>query len=108
MKKSAYLSSLVLFAVLLFSFSAANSWAGVKLYKMTGEITAIDVEYHTVVIEVPMVGKTFTIGGPLSPDAVLERGGQSADLTDFLVGDQVVVTWTQTDEGHLILSLTKK
>jgi hypothetical protein len=108
MKKSAYISSLVLFTVLLLSFSAANSWAGVKLYKMTGEITAIDLEYRTVVIEVPMVGKTFTVGGALAPEVVLEKGGHSVGLGDFQVGDQVVVTWKHTDEGHLILSLTAK
>jgi hypothetical protein len=87
---------------------ANPSGAGERLYKMTGDITAIDLKYHTVVIEVPMVEKTFTVGGSLAPEVVLQKGGHSVGLADFQVGDQVVVTWEHTNEGHLILSLTAK
>jgi hypothetical protein len=87
--------------------SASISWAAEERYKMTGYITAIDCAYNTVVIEVPMVGKT-TVGGPLASGAVLESRGHSVGLGDFQVGDQVVVTWKHTDKGHLILSLTTR
>jgi hypothetical protein len=50
---------------------------------MAGDITAIDLKYNTVLVEVPLAGKTFTVGGPLSSKAVLERGGQSAALLDY-------------------------
>jgi hypothetical protein len=108
MRKGAYLSTIALFMVLALPCFAANSWAAERIYKMTGYIAAIDRAFNTVVIEVPMAGKTFTVGGPLAPDAKLKRGGHSADLADYLVGDQVVVTWKHTKEGHLILSLTAK
>lgn len=108
MRKGAYLSTIALFMVLALPGSAADSWAAEELYKMTGYITAIDHDYHTVVIEVPMVGKTFTVGGPLAPNAKLERGGHSVHLTDYMAGDQVVVTWKHTPNGHLILSLVAK
>jgi hypothetical protein len=88
--------------------SAANSWAAERLYKMTGYITAIDRPFNTVVIEVTMVGKSFTVGASLAHNAKLERGGHSAHLADYMVGDPVVVTWKHTEEGHLILSLTAK
>jgi hypothetical protein len=50
----------------------------------------------------------FTIGGPLSHDADLTRGGRPAKLEDFTVGDQVTVLWQTLDTGHLILSLKAK
>lgn len=107
MKRAPYAIALAFAVTLSLSF-ATQSMGGEALYKMTGEITAIDLEYRTVVIEVPMVGKTFTVGGPLASGAVLKKGGVSAGLGEFQVGDQAVVTWRSTPEGHLILSLTSK
>ena len=75
---------------------------------MVGDITAIDLKYNTVLVEVPLAGKAFTVGGPLSSKAVLERGGQSAALADFQVGDRVTVKWEGAGEGHVILLLRKK
>ena len=108
MRKKMYLSTIALFMVLALSGSAANSWAAERLYKMTGYITAIDQAHNTVVIEVPMVGKTFTVGGSLVSNATLERRGHSAHLADYMIGDLVVVIWKHTKEGHLLLSLTAK
>jgi hypothetical protein len=34
---------------------------------------AIDLDYKTVVIEVPLGERMFTVGGPLSSKAVLKR-----------------------------------
>jgi hypothetical protein len=104
MIRALYVIALVFGMMVSVSFPT-QSVAGEELYKMTGHITAIDLEYRTVVIEVPMVGKTFTVGGPLASGAVLKRGDVSVDLRDLQVGDQVVVTWRSTPEGHLILSL---
>jgi hypothetical protein len=104
MKRSHFIIVLaIVFSLALFG---AQSWASERIYQMTGDITAIDIEYNTVVIEVPMGGKTFTVGGPLSSRAVLERGGQSAALADFQVGDRVTVKWEAAGQGHLILSLS--
>ena len=108
MRRYGPLFAVVLVAVFFLALLPPHALSGEDAYKMTGEITAIDLKYHTVVIEVQMVGKTFTVGGPRSPEVVLEKGGHSVGLGDFQVGDQVVVTWTHTDEGHLILSLTAK
>jgi len=108
MKRSLYFITLVVAAIFSLSFSGAQCWAGEEKYKMTGDITAIDLSHNTVVIEVPLVGKTFTVGGALSSKAVLKRGGQSAGLADFLVGDRVIVIWEAIEQGHLILSLETK
>jgi hypothetical protein len=108
MKRSACLISLVLAVMFSLSFSGAQSWAGEKKYRMTGEITAIDLSHNTVVIEVPLAGKMFTVGGALSSKAILKRGGQSVGLADFQVGDRATVIWEVTEQGHLILSLKAK
>lgn len=108
MKRSSYIVTLGLAIILTLSFYGGKSWAGERIYLMTGDITAIDLKYNTVVIEVPLAGKTFTVGGPLSSEAVLERGGQSATLADFQVGDRVTVKWEATGQGHVILLLRAK
>ena len=72
---------------------------------MSGEITAIDLNYKTVVIEVPLGERMFTVGGPFSSEAVLKRGGLLVDLADFQVGGRVIVEWKVTEQGHLILVL---
>ncbi|MBW1691309.1 MAG: hypothetical protein DRG87_06670 [Deltaproteobacteria bacterium] len=81
------------------------SWAGEKKYRMRGELTALDHTYQTAVIEVPFSEKKFTIGGSISSGAILKRGGQSARLEDFQVGDRVIVIWESTRGGHVIHSL---
>jgi hypothetical protein len=47
----------------------------------------------------------FTVGGPLAPDAVIKKGKNPAELSDFKIGDTVIVKWTATEKGHLILFL---
>ena len=81
---------------------------GEKKYRMSGDLTAIDIDYNTVVIEVPLGGNMQTVGGPLSPKAILKRDGQSVGLADFQVGDRVIFIWQSTKKGHLILSLKAK
>jgi hypothetical protein len=75
---------------------------------MVGDITALDLAYNTVVIEVPLEGRLFTVGGPLSHDAILRKGILSVDLVDFMVGDRVTVEWKASEEGHLVFMLQAK
>ena len=75
---------------------------------MIGDTTAIDLEYTTVVIEMPTAEKTITAGGPLSYEAILKKGHQVVDLSAFQVGDRVKVKWEATEKGHVILSLNAK
>lgn len=89
----------LLSAIFLFVFQAM---AGEKVYLMTGKIAAINQDYNTVVIEVPLEKGLFTVGGPLSSSAVLKKGGKSASLSDFAVGEQVEVRWRSTEKGHVI------
>jgi hypothetical protein len=79
-----------------------------KTYLMTGKITGIDLAYDTVVVEVPMVSKTFTVGGPLASDARMIKNDQTASLDDFNVGEQVTVKWHSTPQGHVIDRLVTK
>ena len=108
MKRLNHVRFLGLAIIFSLSIYGAQSLAGERIYQMVGDITALDLEYKTVVVEVPLAGKTFTVGGPLSSEAVLERGGQSATLADFQVGDRVTVKWEATAQGHVILLLRAK
>ena len=98
--------------ILLFSASlfllCASTIAAEKRYVMKGEIRAIELDYNTVVIEVPLGKKMFTVGGPLSSNAVLKKRGRLAKLADFLVGEVVTVRWKATEKGHIIEGLEGK
>jgi len=101
---SIYLLAAGLAFFLSFSFAAAE--AAERVYRMQGKITAIDLKHDTVVVEVPVQGgKLLTVGGPVAPDAVVEKAGKSARLKDFNLGDRVTVKWKVTERTHLILSL---
>ena len=91
----------------LYVFVSPVMGAG-KTYVMSGKVTAVDTAYNTVVIDVPLGKEMFTVAGPLSPKAVLRKGGKPAHLTDFMVGESVKVKWQATDEGHLITALEAK
>ena len=108
MKRSGYFITLVLAVVLSLCFADAQCWAGEKVYKMTGDITALGPDHNTVVIEVPVGEKLFTVAGPVSPEAVLKKHGRSVDLIDFQIGERVTVKWKATETGHLILSVRAK
>ena len=108
MRRSVWFATVVLAAIFLLCFSGSQSLAGEKVFKRAGEITAIDLDHNTVIVEVPVGKRLFTVGRPLSPEAVLKRGGQSVGLADFRTGDRVTVTWEATERGHLILSLKAK
>jgi hypothetical protein len=108
MRKLNYINILALAIIFSLSSYGAQSLADERIYQMVGDITAIDLGYNTVVVEVPLAGKTFTVGGPLSSEAVLTRGGKSAALADFRVGDRITVKWEATGKGHVILLLKAK
>jgi len=73
-----------------------------KTYQMRGKITVIEPAHSTAVIEVPLEKGMFTVAGPLSEYAVLRNRGASAALTDFVSGDEVIVRWRATGQGHII------
>ncbi|MCK4391182.1 MAG: hypothetical protein KAV83_13200 [Desulfobacterales bacterium] len=105
MKKSACIIAVFLTVIFTLCLFGTQGLASEKIYQMKGEITAIEPAYNTVVIEVPMGEKMFTVGGPLSSEAILKKGEQYVGLTDFVVGDQVTVKWKATDTGHIIIFL---
>ena len=72
---------------------------------MRGVITNIDSANNAVVVQVILGERPFTVDGPLCSGVVLKRGRASANLADFVVGDQVTVKWKATDEGHIIQML---
>jgi hypothetical protein len=79
-----------------------------KVFMMSGRITAVDLQYNTVVIACPEDGQVFTVGGPLSKTAELKAGGMTARLGNFKKGDAVTVKWKATGKGHVILMLATK
>ena len=105
MKKGFFLLVAVLIFILFLSVSL---WAQPKKYIMEGKITAIDIPYKTVVIEVPMDGKNFTVAGPIKQGAILIKDGKKVSLGDFEIGDRVVVLWESTPQGHLIEKIEAK
>lgn len=67
-----------------------------------GEMTAIDLESRTCVVEVPLNGRLYTVGGIIVPDAVLKKGGRRIGLENFCAGDRVKVGWRKDRAGHRI------
>jgi hypothetical protein len=106
MKRSSYL--IVVAIIFSISFCGAQCWAAERIHQMAGDITAIDHEYNTVVVEVPHKGRMLTVGGELSSDAVLKKGGQVVSLLYFHVGERVMVKWKVTKQGLTILALTAR
>jgi hypothetical protein len=113
MKRTTMLVVLAIGLVFFLTYFATQSFSEEKIIKMVGEISAIDSTHNTVVVEVS-VGKTlqeeenFTVGGSLATEAELIKDGQPVKLEAFKVGERVVVKWTPTKTGHLILSLKSK
>jgi hypothetical protein len=106
-EKKNFVTGIVTIVVLTVLATAPTIVFGMT-YLMTGKISAIDLAYDTVVIEVPMVSKTFTVGGPLADEAVLLKNNQTAGLSDFNIGEQVTVKWHSTPQGHVIDRLDVK
>jgi hypothetical protein len=99
-------SNLLLFALFAISVlicgstlvSTGEEWS----YGMSGKITALEPDNNTVVVEVIQGDDQFTVAGPLSSDAILLKGDESANLGEFNEGDSVMVHFYSTDEGHVI------
>ncbi len=108
MKKSAYLTALFLALILSLSFSVTQSRAAEKIYRMSGEITAIDLRHNTVVVEGILGDEPYTVDGPLSSKAVLKKDGKSVPLVDFRKGDRVMVKWKVTEQRHVVLMLKSR
>jgi hypothetical protein len=85
--------------------AAATRSPGAPMYQMQGKITAIDTAANTVVVEVPQEKKPFTVGGPLSPKAVVTKGGKTVSLSALRVGGHIQVHWEQMAAGHRITQL---
>ena len=79
-----------------------------KVFVMSGKITAINLPTDNVLIECPTNGDIFTVGGPLSPNAVLKIGRKPVGLGDFSLGTQVTVKWKATENGPVILMMKAK
>jgi len=79
-----------------------------KTYKMSGEVTGVNTQHNTVVVEVPMGKETFTVAGPLASDAKIMKNGRSAELSDFQTGDKATVTFHSGMQGHVIDALTSR
>jgi hypothetical protein len=98
----------VAMAVVLTFLATAPTIVFAKTYNMTGKISAIDLAYNTVLIQVPMASKIFTVGGPLAANAKLSKGNKMVTLNDFKVGERVTVKWHSTPQGHAIDRLIAK
>ena len=90
-------------AVVLLFVATAATIVFADTYNMTGTISAIDLQYQTVVIKCPLASmQIFTVGGPLAENAVLKIKNKKASLSDFKVGERVAVKWHGVPQGHVI------
>jgi hypothetical protein len=106
-RKKSWIAGVAMAVVLTF-LATAPTIVFAKTYNMTGKISAIDLAYNTVVIQVPMASKMFTVGGPLAANAKLTKDNKMASLNDFKVGERVAVKWHSTPQGHVIDRLVAK
>ena len=68
-----------------------------------GEIRGLEIDSQTVVVEVPLGSRLYTVGGEISSDTALKKGEmKKALLRDFRVGDIVRVGWKKTETRHKI------
>ena len=102
MKKTHVFTIFFVSLCVAFIICISHATGSEKMYLMSGTIKAIDQVFNTVVIECPLAGKMFTVGGPLSSGAVLKKGSTSASLSDFSEGERVDVKWRSTEKGHVI------
>ena len=73
-----------------------------------GKLTAVDENWETVVVEVPMNDKQLTVGGELAPGASVTKNKQTVGLTDLDINEMIQVTWRVTDRAIYILELHQK
>ena len=66
-----------------------------------GTITAVDVAYRTIVIDVPSGEGPLTVGVTLAPSVKPKADGQTISLSDVVVGERAVLTYTRED-GKLV------
>ena len=106
-RKKSLITGVAMVVILTF-LATAPTIVFAKAYKMTGKISAIDLAYSTIVIQVPMASKIFTVGGPLAANAKLSMNNKMVSLDDFKVGERVAVKWHSTPQGHVIDRLVAK
>jgi hypothetical protein len=126
MKKSSFLSGVLMVGFLSVSLAATEATAAGKetgmkpnasemkavksgeVYVMSGKIQGVYPQWDTAVINCREGKEIFTVAGPLAPKAELKKGGKPAQLKDFKEGESVTVKWKAVPEGHLILMLSAK
>ena len=97
MKTSKRLIQLVV-SLLLVGFFSASALAGGP-YARKGKISAINEANNVVVVQVPAGNaQMMTVAGPLASNAKLIKNGKKAILSDFHVGEKVVITWRKTKD----------
>ena len=89
----------------IFPLEALADSAGGKVLVERGKITSLALDSGTIVVEVPLKGRLYTVGGKLTPTATVVKNGLKADLYDLRVGDGVKVGWVKTKTGHSITLL---
>lgn len=104
--RKAIWTAIALFTFILVAGVGSVSAKKSQVYTMTGRIAAINLNYDTVVVEVPVKdGQLMTVAGPLVDNAQLKKDGRNSNLQDFEIGNQVTVTWEKNDDGLFIRRL---
>jgi len=78
------------------------------IHTARGKLTAVDLQWKAVVVEVPLKNQQLTVAGELVPNAKIMKNGHMAALQDFTVDRPVTVKWMVTDKGLNILELHQK
>jgi len=101
MKKLLFFVALIIAFFMVFAERIPESKA-IERSLQKGEITGIDLDQRTFVIEVLLNEDLYTVGGVVSTDAVLKKGGLKTGLESFRIGDTVRVGWRKDKSGHKI------
>ena len=78
------------------------------IHTARGKLTAVDLQYKAVVVEVPLNDQQLTVAGELVPNANVMKNGHMAELKDFSVDQSVTIEWMVTDHGLNILKIHQK
>lgn len=94
-----YYPVLIIAAICL---SGSAVLAAQEFHELGGKISAITPSENIVVVKCPEGSTILTVGGRLAKNPELLKGKKPVSLSDFKVGEHVLVGWKSTANGPVI------
>lgn len=108
------ISLAIIFSLSLSGGTFAQEKKGAVAREVVGVVSAVDVQYKALVIEVPYKkDDTLTVGVTLDDSTNIAIGGKKASLGDIKIGDRVKLNYIRTEKQLIakrieLLSAEKK